>query len=670
MDRVDIKTLESRAPGISTVDAQFVREKILGGAILRSFSTQERAIICENILTFKGLIPSLLTFFQDVHFLEAVADGMKWLVTVPRGETVFSALASYYERKEESQQFQTTETTFQSRRGSRQYCCRLGYLVLVVFAMRHHRNLPKAPVKTNLKTLPRACVDQAILQRFASLAAQLGFRTPEVLQLTGHSILPPVPDGPECVPLLVTTGPGESLAHRYGLPRADNFERDQKSIFLHNLCSDLEETGEGITSFFVLKCWFAAFFDPPRWSSAPSAESHVSPAPPPQMPGEDVNMGDTGTGPSGQQAPEPQQERPGQQEVPAMEADRTPEGETEGLFGKFFPAHSAWLTALVPEHTTQRQAAARAATVIRFVERGGRDMPDKVAMELAIDYGDPTSRVERQVGEFLRQGMRTCDRYKKYIPEKECYRVATMPENHDTLFLIPDIGRQRETVDQVNQTLPDANAVALLEAPPGPEGENVGQEEDDLLETEIENATNAQILDRDTTIIYFKKRVGASNDTLKPVEALTWEDVTSLEVPPGDPGDVVSKRAEMFGTHRQWLPYDRKLRRLAYGDCYRVAVADKEHTLFLMPWRPPDPLPADAFTPNAQPSRRVARAPPQAQQPTGFESSRFAPSLHVSPLPSQQEVDPQQPHWNIPRPPPDRNQPPLVNLYQRPTEIR
>ena len=87
-------------------------------------------------------------------------------------------------------------------------------------------------------------------------------------------------------------------------------------------------------------------------------------------------------------------------------------------------------------------------TIIRFVEREGNesDMSNllqeyvREVLELKVDHGDPTSLVEQQVQEFLRNGKRTCDRYKKIIPAEECYRVATREENKNTLFLIPEIG--------------------------------------------------------------------------------------------------------------------------------------------------------------------------------------------------------------------------------------
>jgi hypothetical protein len=69
VDRVTVKAVELIAPGVLTLDAEFLRDPVLRGSIFSDFSKQERAIIWENILVFKGIIPSLYTFFQDIHFL-------------------------------------------------------------------------------------------------------------------------------------------------------------------------------------------------------------------------------------------------------------------------------------------------------------------------------------------------------------------------------------------------------------------------------------------------------------------------------------------------------------------------------------------------------------------------------------------------------------------------
>jgi hypothetical protein len=190
---------------------------------------------------------------------------------------------------------------------------RLGYLQLFAFAMRYYQNLPKAPVKKNLKTIPRVKADREVLQQFAAFAEQLGFNTPEIEELKGDLDPPPIPDTQESVPLFVTTGPGKSIKYRCGLPRTDTFEEDRKYLFLHNLYEESNAAGEGITSFFVLKSWFTVFFDLPRWTRPVSGAESLNPLLPvthgQHVDEQDMNIGDILPGTPNQQEREQEQQR-------------------------------------------------------------------------------------------------------------------------------------------------------------------------------------------------------------------------------------------------------------------------------------------------------------------------------------------------------------------------
>lgn len=177
-----------------------------------------------------------------------------------------------------TQLVQTSETTFRSETGSRTYCMRLGYLQLIVFAMRENKNLPKALAKQNLKEMPRAEADHEVLQRLASFAEQLGFNFPEIDKLKGDPGPLSSIETPESIPIAVTSGPGVDIKQRWGLPRTNTFKGDKKYLCLDNLCREKDETGEGITSFFVLKSWFTAFFGP--WPGPASSTKGPTPPPP------------------------------------------------------------------------------------------------------------------------------------------------------------------------------------------------------------------------------------------------------------------------------------------------------------------------------------------------------------------------------------------------------
>ena len=80
VDQATVEALQFTAPWASTLDAQILRGKMLGGELFRSFSQQERKEIWIRLQSFKGLVPSLFEFFENVKCLEAWAECSKWLV--------------------------------------------------------------------------------------------------------------------------------------------------------------------------------------------------------------------------------------------------------------------------------------------------------------------------------------------------------------------------------------------------------------------------------------------------------------------------------------------------------------------------------------------------------------------------------------------------------------
>ena len=359
IDKTTVTTVELRAPGVSTLDAQSLQGQVLGGAIFSGFSLQERETIWKNIFAFKGIIPSLSKFFQDVHLLQACVNSISWLITVPPDQTLFTALGEAYSQRE-TQVVQTSAATIRCETGSHSYCMRLAYLGLFAIAMRDYRDLPKAPGEKILKEMPRAKADREVLQRFASFAYLSGFNSPEIDMLRGDSEHFSLTDAPELIPITVTTGPGENINRRHGLPRMNTFREDKNYLYLDNLFREQDGTGEGITSFFVLKSWFMAFFG--SWPGRASSTESANPLPPAHrhyVDEEDTRMGEARPENQNQQEvqpgeeksvqkPEPErlnmdeqmQETEMQQLInePSIEADRTLQEEQDTLFGRSWPA--------------------------------------------------------------------------------------------------------------------------------------------------------------------------------------------------------------------------------------------------------------------------------------------------------------------------------------------
>jgi len=122
------------------------------------------------------------------------------------------------------------------------------------------------------------------------------------------------------------------------------------------------------------------------------------------------------------------------------------------------------------------------------------------------------------------------------------------------------------------------------------------EDDNDLLDQEKENLDNARILDSDTVVIHLKKRVEDRHDNSKPARDWEWAELMPLEVPIGDPGGIVEQRLKTIFEYRLLEPYTSHLRKLQFKDCYNTAIADEDHTLYLMKplWIPSNFIPTRA----------------------------------------------------------------------------
>jgi hypothetical protein len=148
--------------------------------------------------------------------------------------------------------------------------------------------MPKEQVKDCVKrAAPTA--DPAVLRRFADLAGELGFADPLGFEGTGIATLRQYPasravNPPRSrPPLLVTSGPGVKKAQICRIPHSLAYEEDRDALFISYLYDERQEQGEGITSFFVRKYVYLAFFGWPTRLPAIGSDSlgrspSVSPA--------------------------------------------------------------------------------------------------------------------------------------------------------------------------------------------------------------------------------------------------------------------------------------------------------------------------------------------------------------------------------------------------------
>jgi len=264
VDQATVKALELKAPRLSTLDAKVLRGQVLGGEIFGAFGEQERVAIWGRLQAVDGLIPSLFTFFEDVKYLEACANCVKRLVSLSPRDTVSTALEKAFcdaNQRADRAVIQVTESSFTSSPASLADRVDLGYRQLHAYAMRHYLQMPREPKGKELLARLMVNTDETVLRDFADLADRLGFGSPEITALKQCPKSTVARARSErSKPLLVTDGAGEIKKRRCGLPRVEDYVEDGEFLFVNHLHNEEEEQGEGITSFFVRKSVYFAFF--------------------------------------------------------------------------------------------------------------------------------------------------------------------------------------------------------------------------------------------------------------------------------------------------------------------------------------------------------------------------------------------------------------------------
>ncbi|KFZ13857.1 hypothetical protein V501_03496 [Pseudogymnoascus sp. VKM F-4519 (FW-2642)] len=237
IDHKTVKALELCAPWASTLDAEYLRSEVLEGRLFSAFSFPERIGIWNRLRMVDGLIPSLFTFFKDVRYLELCNNCVKRLVT---------------------------QNSFIYWPGTREKRIDMGCRGLNAFAMRNYPDIPKEAVAEDPVKKPIARADNAVLRLYADLATELGFVSPEITNLQQYPCsTAAVVESPRLSPPLVTPGPGVPRAKRCGIPRRRAYEEDRGSLFINHLHDGRQDQGQGITSFFVRRSVYFAFFGRP-----------------------------------------------------------------------------------------------------------------------------------------------------------------------------------------------------------------------------------------------------------------------------------------------------------------------------------------------------------------------------------------------------------------------
>ncbi|KAK5065433.1 hypothetical protein LTR84_001271 [Exophiala bonariae] len=302
VDQDTVKALELRAPRYSRRESLLLYGQMLSGQIFGAFSREEREEIWLDLRSIDGLIPSLFTFFEDLKYLSAPANCLKQLVHVSRRDTLRTAFQrkfAYSEVAEEQSIIEVAESTFSVKAGTMGNRFDLCYRQLWLFAMRHYKAIPIDASKKGKDLLAKAGpekADEAILSDFVVLAQRLGFESKEIQELSRQSsdwqiarnallkarkpdryryneahledyvgrivelfmTATPLPVGP-LSPVLVSGDP-DAAGNRCGFPDEDAQEQDSRFLFLPYLHDEGSEVGQEITSFFVRRSVYQAFF--------------------------------------------------------------------------------------------------------------------------------------------------------------------------------------------------------------------------------------------------------------------------------------------------------------------------------------------------------------------------------------------------------------------------
>lgn len=298
IDPHTVEKLQGLAPSVSVKDEKVVEGLVVSGQVFSNFTSSERKAVWKRLKRRKVIIPSLHTFFHDMWYLEACANCMKRLVKpCQRYPSVKSAFLGVFRLDPNNGHclIQTSETNFRHQPGSQTNRAELGYRQLWLYAMRHYPQIPREQSCDDLVAKPgQEKADEMVLHDMAVLAQRLGFDSPNIQNLIQQSpdrqmardilLKARKPDRyqypeeifeslvtricdcfSEAVSLDHPTSPEPAMAReaklkRYGLPHRNAQRQDSRQLFLDELHASNVPINTKVTTLFVRRCFYFAFF--------------------------------------------------------------------------------------------------------------------------------------------------------------------------------------------------------------------------------------------------------------------------------------------------------------------------------------------------------------------------------------------------------------------------
>ncbi|KAE8410244.1 hypothetical protein BDV36DRAFT_302927 [Aspergillus pseudocaelatus] len=316
IDQDTVDNLQLLAPGKSRADKSTACGLVLSGRAFSNFSETERKSIWSRLEVFDGLVPSLYTFFEDFKYLENCAQCIKRLFG-PVNESIWNTMKHMFHGSpdlEEDCLIQTSECTERLQRAGSAERLDLGYRQVWLFAMRNYTLMPTDPKNDDdlLAKPNRAMADARTIYDMADLARRLGFHSSEIesilqgspdRQIARDALLQArkphrfrydvgefnalvdrivecfsaaVPYEPERNPELLADSTVKARA-RCGTPQKRTHRQDNLHLFIDYLHKDEIIIADTITTFFVRRCVYFAFFGKPCSHSNPHMDRDGDP---------------------------------------------------------------------------------------------------------------------------------------------------------------------------------------------------------------------------------------------------------------------------------------------------------------------------------------------------------------------------------------------------------
>ncbi|KAK0761658.1 LOW QUALITY PROTEIN: hypothetical protein N5P37_005640 [Trichoderma harzianum] len=297
----DVQAIELRCPRLCSRDAVDINGMFNNGSIFTAFDENDRQAIRQKILSIDYIIPSLHTFFQDVHLLELCATSMRSIVPPNNRMTIRATLRENYKPLRFGQSTRNRDSSTNEVSSNETDSFNSAMELLWIFVMGQFQRVPpKKRGKRLLADYPRKHSKEKrekLLSRFAKLAQSLGF---EIRKIKGLSKLKIADYSENSIEhnidsqlqstLLQTRDSAVSiikrdlkktydrsvarpelyariLRQRCGRPKHKRYRRDRNRLtkdLIHFDYGALDVKGQDITSFLVLRSQCLLFFSNPK----------------------------------------------------------------------------------------------------------------------------------------------------------------------------------------------------------------------------------------------------------------------------------------------------------------------------------------------------------------------------------------------------------------------